>query len=267
MDAGVRSPLIDFFRRGEVASDIRMLAAQGAMAPRAHEQLALLLLLADDQDPQIASTAAATIDRLPRDSVSRFLARRDVPQPMVEFFAARGIEPDTTVLEESDKPLLETGDAPIAGDVVADDVVADDAAADENVTPSLVLSGLPIIDRMKLAMRGTREQRSQLIRDSNKLVAVAVLSSPKLMETEVENFARMANLTEDVLRIIGTNRAWVKNYNVVSALTKNPKTPPALAMNFLQRLNERDLKRLATDRNVAEPVRLAAKKFVSKALR
>ncbi len=262
MDAGVRSPLIDFFRRGEVASDIRMLAAQGAMAPRAHEQLALLLLLVDDQDPQIASTAAATIDRLPRDSVSRFLARKDVPQPMVQFFAARGIEPDTTALEESDKPLLETGDAPIAGDVVEDE-----AAADENVTPSLVLSGLPIIDRMKLAMRGTREQRSQLIRDSNKLVAVAVLSSPKLMETEVENFARMANLTEDVLRIIGTNRAWVKNYNVVSALTRNPKTPPALAMNFLQRLNERDLKRLATDRNVAEPVRLAAKKFVSKALR
>ena len=120
---------------------------------------------------------------------------------------------------------------------------------------------------MKLAMRGTREQRSQLIRDSNKLVAVAVLSSPKLTESEVENFARMANLTEDVLRIIGTNRAWVKNYNVVSALTKNPKTPPALAMNFLQRLNERDLKRLATDRNVSEPVRLAARKFVSKALR
>ncbi|MBA3638014.1 MAG: hypothetical protein H0W53_01790 [Acidobacteria bacterium] len=149
------------------------------------------------------------------------------------------------------------GVEPIAGDVVQDETAA----------PSPVLSGLAIIDRMKLAMRGTREQRSQLIRDSNKLVAVAVLSSPKLTESEVENFARMANLTEDVLRIIGTNRAWVKNYNVVSALTRNPKMPPAMAMNFLQRLNERDLKRLATDRNVAEPVRLAARKFVSKAVR
>ncbi|MDQ3418618.1 MAG: hypothetical protein M3541_07505 [Acidobacteriota bacterium] len=259
MDAGVRSPLIDFFRRGEVASDIRMLAARGAMAPRAHEQLALLLLLADDADPQIASAAAATIDQLPRSSVSRFLARKDVPQPMVEFFASRGIEPDTTALEESDEPLVDVaaGVEPMAGDVVQDETAA----------PSPVLSGLAIIDRMKLAMRGTREQRSQLIRDSNKLVAVAVLSSPKLTESEVENFARMANLTEDVLRIIGTNRAWVKNYNVVSALTRNPKMPPAMAMNFLQRLNERDLKRLATDRNVAEPVRLAARKFVSKAVR
>ena len=257
MDAGVRSPLIDFFRRGEVASDIRMLAAQGAMAPRAHEQLALLLLLADDPDPQVARTATATIDRLPRESVSRFLARKDVPQPMIEFFAARGVEPDPTAIVDNDDPLVETG---------ADPHVDEIENAESTAVPT-VLSGLPVIDRMKLAMRGTREQRSQLIRDSNKLVAVAVLSSPKLTEAEVENFARMANLTEDVLRIIGTNRAWVKNYNVVSALTKNPKTPPALAMNFLQRLNERDLKRLTTDRNVAEAVRLAARKFVAKGQR
>ena len=60
---------------------------------------------------------------------------------------------------------------------------------------------------MKLAMKGTREQRAQLIRDSNSIVATAVLSSPKLTESEVEAFAKMGNVTEDVLRIIGTNRA------------------------------------------------------------
>lgn len=254
MDAGVRSPLIDFFRRGEVAGDVRMLAAQGAFAPRAHEQLALLMLLADDPDPAIAATATATLDQLPRESVSRFIARKDVPPQMIDFFAGRGIQPDGTAVQQDDQPLMDAAAAEVADE--------SDKAADPHV-----LSSLPIIDRMKLAMRGSREQRSQLIRDSNKLVAVAVLSSPKLNESEVENFARMANLTEDVLRIIGVNRAWVKNYNIVSALTRNPKTPTAMAMNFLQRLNERDLKRLATDRNVAEPIRLAARKFVAKALR
>lgn len=252
MDAGVRSPLIEFFRRGEVASDVRMLAAQGAMAPRAHEQLALLLLLIDDPDPRIASAAAITLERLPKESVSRFIARKDVPVQMVDFFRARGIEPEAGAPQEDDQPLVDAAEG--------------DAPEGSEQDPRLV-SSLPIMLRMKLAMRGTREQRSQLIRDSNKLVAVAVLSSPKLNESEVENFARMANLTEDILRIIGSNRAWTKNYNVVSALTKNPKTPPAMAMNFLQRLNERDLKRLASDRNVSEPVRLAAKKFVVKALR
>jgi hypothetical protein len=255
MDAGVRSPLIDFFRRGEVASDVRLLAARGALAPRALEQLALLLLLVDDPDPIVASAAGATIDMLPAPAVASFLARRDVPQPMRDFFAARGIGAADAppAPDAEDAPLL---DAPAEGDV----------AAETEADPKM-LSTLPVIDRMKLAMRGSREQRGQLIRDANKLVAAAVLSSPKLTEAEVEAFARMANLSEDVMRIIAVNRAWVKNYNIVSALTRNPKTPPALAMGFLQRLNERDLKRLAIDRNVAEPVRLAARKFVVKGQR
>ena len=251
MDAGVRTPLVDFFRRGEVATDVRLLAAQGVLAPRAHEQLALLLLLSDDPDQTVARTAAATVDRLPTASLARFIARKDVPPQMRDFFVARGIEPGAHDPAVDDQPLVDVADAP-------------DATAGETPAEPQVLSALPVIDRLKLAMRGTREQRSQLIRDSNRLVAVAVLSSPKLNESEVEAFARMANLSEDVLRVIATNRAWVKNYNVVSALTRNPKIPPALAMNFLQRLNERDLKKLATDRNVAEPVRLAARKFVTK---
>lgn len=248
MDAGIRSPLIDFFRRGEVAGDVRLLAAQGALAPRAHEQLGLLLLLTDDPDPLIAQTANATLGALPSASVARFLARSDVPQPMRDFFAARGIEPEPGGAPD-DQPLVETGEAT--------------EGEQEEADPS-VLSTLPVMQRMKLAMRGTREQRAQLIRDSNKLVAVAVLSSPKLTEAEVEAFARMANLSEDVLRIIAMNRAWIRNYNVIAALTRNPKTPPALAMGFLQRLNERDLKTLSVDRNVSEAVRLGARKHLAK---
>jgi hypothetical protein len=252
MDPGVRTPLIDFFRRGEVASDVRLLAARGALAPRAHEQLALLLILSADPDPTIAATAGGTLDALPVASVARVLARTDAPQAMRDFFAARGIHPEAGA-EPDDAPMVDTTEP------------GEQEASDES--DPAVLSGLPVIDRMKLAMRGTREQRAQLIRDSNRLVAVAVLSSPKLTEAEVEAFARMANLSEDVLRIIATNRAWVKNYNVVAALTRNPKTPVALAMGFLQRLNDRDLKMLAIDRNVPEPVRLAARKFAAKGQR
>ena len=127
-----------------------------------------------------------------------------------------------------------------------------------------MLSSLPIVERMKLAMKGTRAQRAQLIRDSNKLVAAAVLSSPKLTDSEVEAFAKMANVTEEVLRAIAMNRSWMKNYGVMSGLTRNPKTPPGISMQLVARLNERDLKILTTDRNVPEAVRLAAKKFLKK---
>ena len=38
------------------------------------------------------------------------------------------------------------------------------------------------------------------------MIAAAVLSSPKVTEPEVESFAKMATVSEDVLRTIGMNR-------------------------------------------------------------
>jgi hypothetical protein len=246
VDPGYRTPLVDFFRRGDVAHDVRLLAAQGALAPRAHEQLALLVLLLDDQDPEIAAVASETLLRIPREALAAFLARSDVSQEMRDVFAGRGVEVGDAPAADADAPLI---------DPFPDG--EPELSEEEGNKP---LSMLSVTDRMKLAMRGSREQRGVLIRDPNKLVAVAVLSSPKLTETEVESFARMANVSEEVLRIIGTTRTWVKNYSVVAALTKNPKTPPAISLHLVTRLNDRDVKMLATDRNVPEPLRLAARK-------
>lgn len=257
MDPGFRSPLIDFFRRGEVARDVRLMAAQGALAPRAHEQLALLILLSDDPDSAIAAAARATLDALPAGPLQAFLARADVPAQMREFFAARGVVPAAEAAAQASEPFVDRSDLPDVPEIAA-------AAPSDDRGESQLLSGLPIIDRMKLAMKGTRGQRAQLIRDSNKLVAAAVLSSPKLTEVEVESFAKMANVGEEVLRTIALNRSWTKNYGVVAGLAKNPKTPPAISMNLLQRLNERDLKMLTIDRNVPEAVRLAARRMTVK---
>jgi hypothetical protein len=252
VDPGFRTPLIDFFRRGEVARDVRLLAAQGALAPRAQEQLALLVMLSDDPDPEIARSAIATLDALPEEPVRRFLARSDTPQEMRAFFAARGVLPaegDTGV--DLDEPLLDT----------LAEVPDEPGPADPEHKQ---LSSLSVLERMKLAMKGTREQRAVLVRDSNKLVSAAVLSSPKVNEAEVEAFTKMGNVSEDVLRIIGMNRSWVKNYGVALGLCKHPKTPPAISMSLVQRLNEKDLKMLAMDRNAKEGLRLLAKKMLTK---
>ena len=224
------------------------MAAKGALAPREIDQLALLVMLSDDADAEVRSTANATLDMLPVEMLRAFLARADVPGAMRDFFVAR-----TGIV------------VPAAGGGNGDDAPITDAEPGEaEEDDPQVLSSLPIVERMKLAMKGTRSQRAQLIRDSNKLVAAAVLSSPKLTDTEVEAFAKMGNVTEEVLRAIALNRSWMKNYGVVAGLTRNPKTPPGISMQLVQRLNERDLKMLTTDRNVPEAVRLAAKKFLKK---
>jgi alpha-beta hydrolase superfamily lysophospholipase len=117
---------------------------------------------------------------------------------------------------------------------------------------------------MKLAMKGTRSHRAQLIRDPNKLVSAAVLSSPKLTEQEIESFAKIATLPEEILRAIAMNKIWMKNYGVVAGLTRNPKTPLAISLQLLQRLNDRDMRSLSMDRNVPEGVRIAARRWVVK---
>jgi hypothetical protein len=252
-DPGFRSPLIDFFRRGEVARDVRLLAAQGALAPRAHEQLALLVLLSDDPDREVARAAAATLDALPLEPLTAFLARHDVSPEMKGFFAALGIEPRESAATASEfaEPLLDT----------LSEIPEEPGPPDPG---HKLISSMSVLERMKLAMKGTREQRAQLVRDTNKIVAAAVLSSPKLQEPEVESFTRMGNVSEDTLRTIGHNRAWLKNYNIVLGLCRHPKTPPVISMHLVHRLNERDLKGLSTDRNVQEGLRVLARKLVVK---
>jgi hypothetical protein len=258
----VRSPLVDLFRRGEVPRDVKLLAARGAVAPRAHEQLAILAILAADSDADIAAAAERTLEALPRPALEAFLARPDVSPEVKAFFAARGIVGGAAAAGEADRPLVEADDElpeVTLGEEGGTASAQEDSPPDGRRRP---LSSLTVAERMKLAMRGTREQRSVLIRDPNRLVAAAVLSSPKLTETEIEAFARMANVSEEVLRTIAGNRQWTRNYAVVAALARNPKTPATISMPLVGRLNERDLRMLSVDRNVPEGLRIAARKLV-----
>ncbi|MCC7125127.1 MAG: hypothetical protein IT178_09775 [Acidobacteria bacterium] len=252
MDVGLRTPLLDFFRRGEVARDLRLLAAQGAVAPRPVEQLGLLVLLSDDADGEVKATALRTLDALPSAQVAAVLARSDAPTELRAFFAARGIDA-VAAAAASDTPLVDTDDT---------DYGAEEATAEDKAETAKRLADMTVPEKVKAAMKGTREMRAVLVRDPNKMVAAAVLSCPKVTEQEVETFARMTNVSEDILRTIGQTRAWVKNYTVLLGLTKNPKTPLAMTLTFLNRLNDRDLRGISLDRNVPEPLRIAARKKV-----
>ncbi len=244
------TPILDFIKRGEAPHDAKLLAAQGVLAPRAYEQLAILVLLLDDPDRDIRSTAEDTLNRIPVEALQAFLARSDVPIGLREFFGDRGVFPAEIPAIDADDPLIEV-ESP-EGELDADDR--------ETAVQKLAKMSFP--ERLKAAVKGSREMRAILVRDPNKMIAAAVLSSPKVSEPEIESFARMANVSDDVLRIIGSNRAWIKNYGIVVGLTKNPKTPVAMSMNLMSRLTDRDLSMLSVDRNVPEPLRVAARRKV-----
>ena len=246
------TPLLDYFKRGDVEREVRLQAAQGALAPRAHEQLAILVLLLEDKDAEIRETADGTLNRIPVEALQAFLARSDAPVDLREFFGDRGIFPaEIPPIEiDADDALIDTDPS------LSDDEESDD----ERQSGIQALAMMTFPQRLKAAMKGTREQRAILIRDANKLISTSVLSSPKVSGAEVESFARMQNVSEDVLRIIGSNRAWLKSYGVILALAKNPKTPLGMSLNFMARLTTKDIGKLAVDRNVPEALRIAARK-------
>jgi len=263
MDSLYTTPLLDCFRRGEVASDIRMLAAQGVLAPRAHEQLGLLVLLSDDADPAIRTATESTLNRIPQRELALFLGRPDVATDIREFFARRGIQPEPSAERISDDPLLEADEGTVAA---TDERLSEIGDLQPDGAPRLApiqrLSLMTVSQKIKAAMRGPREERAILIRDPNKLVSLAVLSSPKVSQPEIEAFSKMANVSEEALRVIGTTRAWSKNYSVVRALAFNPKSPISISMTLVNRLVEKDVRMLAADRNVPEPVKILARKIV-----
>ena len=113
-------------------------------------------------------------------------------------------------------------------------------------------------DRMKMAMKGDREARGILIRDSNKVVAAAVINNPRINDQEVENIAAMRTVSDEVLRLIAINRGWARSYPIIHNLVRNPRTPIPTVIGILPRIRTKDLSQLSQNRNVSEAVRRQA---------
>jgi hypothetical protein len=117
---------------------------------------------------------------------------------------------------------------------------------------------MTVKDRVKLAMKGDREARGILIRDSNKVVATGVIHNPRITDHEIENISAMRQVSEEVLRIVGNNRQWARSYPIIHNLVRNPRTPMATAVQILPRIRTKDLKSISLNRNVSEAVRRQA---------
>ncbi len=118
-----------------------------------------------------------------------------------------------------------------------------------------------VAERMQLAIRGGREERALLIRDSSKLVQRAVLKSPRITDQEIEGFAAMTSVSEDVLRGIAGSRNFMKQYAVTRALTFNPKCPLDVSLKLMNLLLLHDLKHLCNNKNIPETLRTSAQKL------
>jgi hypothetical protein len=164
-------------------------------------------------------------------------------------------EPEETFESLPEGPLTES-------DAMVRYLTEEERNESEKVNTVQRIYRLNTAEKVVTALKGSREERAILVRDPNRLVATAVLGSPRLTEAEIESFAGMKSLSEELLRQIGSHREWTKRYGVVANLVKNPKTPLGISLGLVARLNPRDIKGLTVDRNVPEVIRKQAQKFI-----
>lgn len=221
----------------------------------------LRLLRHDDIVRQLALNAAsqgALIDGVCDFAVRSGLDLPDVPQ--MKEARVRLFGPDLAA-------------APVDPGPTAEEVMEEFQAKEEPTAPMeegkrLTLSQrvmkMNISEKIKLATKGNKEARGILIRDPNKLVAVATIQSPRITDGEVLMQAKSKTCQDDVLRVIYRNKEWTKTYTIKLALVCNPKVPQAIAMKFLNTLRDTDLKNLARDKNIPGSVQMLAKKMIEK---
>ncbi|MCB0272766.1 MAG: hypothetical protein KDD46_07115 [Bdellovibrionales bacterium] len=181
-------------------------------------------------------------------------------EKMASFLKLNGIqlegENTELTLDEIEKILALPDD-----DIPKNLMVETEAPATEAERLSLyqLIQTLNVAQKIKVALKGNKEARNLLVKDSNKLVACAVIKNPRITDNEVLAYCQNRSIQEEILRIICLNSQWVRHYSVQSALASNPKTPFQHSLRFLKMLNVNDLKRLSKNKNAHSQIQKMAK--------
>ncbi len=130
----------------------------------------------------------------------------------------------------------------------------------QNILFAIKKMSLP--EKLKLCLMGNTEARRVLVKEPNRIIALAALRNPRITDMEINLAAQSTSVNEDVLREIGNNRDWTRHYDVKVSLVNNPKSPPDISMNFIRHMRDRDLKVISKSKNVPGVVSSAAKRIV-----
>jgi hypothetical protein len=209
---------------------------------------------------------ASTLDGACDFCVRNGLTLLDVPQLVEAHKRVHGVDPvQRGEEEETAEKLMAEYHQELAAEAeegARGPEGEEDAAKKLNMTQRIIK--MSVSEKIKLATLGNKEARTLLLRDSNKLVCMAAVTSPRVTDGEILGLANSRTAQSDVLRYIYSNREFTKTYAVKSALVKNPKVPLPFALKMMLTLQEKDIKELARDRNVPQTIQSQAKGYLMK---
>jgi hypothetical protein len=150
-------------------------------------------------------------------------------------------------------------------DLLKDKLYANEQEEEEDVRNLYArINTFSVAEKVKLAMMGNKEARGLLIRDTNKVVATAVIRSARITDGEIESISKSRSVSDDIIRIIAGNKDWTKRYQVKLNLVNNSKTPMSETLKFINHLRDKELRDLSRSRNVPSQVCTAARRLMQK---
>jgi hypothetical protein len=273
------STVVELLRAGKGEAPSVPVVNSAAPAPVAEPVAAE----AAEPDEEAAPAAGDEAGEVPDEAISAYLAEhateiageQDKPfQPVggivellgSDYFPVSENKELTDASGDAEKAAAEAANTASASAAIAKRAAAAKPQPGKRDNTMQKINRLDVKGRIQLAMKGNKEERSILIRDGTKVVALAVLDAPKISDGEVEKFALQKNVLEAVLRQIPLKRRFMKNYIVVRNLVSNPRTPLDLGLGLMKHLQPQDLKNVSANKEVSETVRKLALKMYKQKL-
>ena len=270
------NPHLNPAQTSAIAEKLSSFGAPPAKQPETTAPVAKEVMDSEPSEPKPLAEAASAesgSDEVPDEVITAYLTEHATEisaDPGKPFQPIGGIEDVSTAQEPAPHPepaIAEPEATPVASSPTQGAAIAVRRAVAKKVYLSAEeqrgsalqkISKLDIKGRIQLAMKGTKEERSILIRDGTKVVSLAVLESPKITDSEVEKFANQKNVLEAVLRGITMKRRFIKQYAILRNLTFNPRTPIDVSLGLVKHLLTPDLRNLSGNKEVSDTVRKMA---------
>jgi hypothetical protein len=232
-------------------------------------------LFNDDPAPEEASEEVPVDPVAPKSAVLEPAESEALPVSVKEAPADPGLDMFNLDTMKTDKEAFgvfsfdfDDGMDGFSWDLTQEEGGEDQAGVKEEeqvLSIEMQLRDMTVGRKIKLAYTGNMSARKILIRDSNKIVAAAVVKSGRLTPNEVASFAGNKNLNDEVVRLIAENKEFIRKYPVQVALVNNPKCPRPIALKIMKTLNKKDLQQLANNKGVPSAIfGVASKLFKAK---
>lgn len=209
------------------------------------EGLYALQAMMDDMRHDANAAQASGLDD---DHFRKLLAESKAEDEKLEQAAARLSEAEQVALREAEQEKLDA--ALEAGEAEKDAPGSNNKAAE--------IGKMNIAQKVRLATLGSRSDRDLLIRDGNRLVHMAAVTSPKNQLKDIVAWSGNKQIPDNVIVYIANNGKYKRNYQILINLVNNPKTPLNESVRLIPNLQPKDLANLIKNRNISGNLRRMA---------